>query len=80
MDIIIAVIDLNVVSQAAWIILKVEVQKAQVNALTVLESNVPVADLVVVILIWEAWRFENSLWVCKDTTTLLGCNRKRKFT
>lgn len=80
MDIIIAVIDLDVVSQAAWIILKVEVQKAQVNALTVLESNVPVADLVVIILIWEAWRFENSLWVCKDTTTLLGCNRKRMFT
>ena len=80
MDIIIAVIYLYIVSQAAWIILKVEVQKAQVNVLTVLESNVPVADLVVVILIWEAWRFENSLWVCKDTTTLLVCNRKRKFT
>jgi len=50
---------------------KVKVQKAQVNSLTVLEPDVPVANLVVVILIWEAWGFKDSLRVCKDTTTLL---------
>lgn len=71
MDIIITVIYFNIVSQAAWVILEVKLQKAQVNTLTILDSDVPVADLVIIILIGVAWRFENSLWVCKYTTTLL---------
>ena len=71
MDIIVTVIYFNIVSQASWVIFKVKVQKTQVNTLTILESNVPVADLVIIILIWEAWRFKNLLWICEDTTTLL---------
>ena len=71
MDIIVTVVYFNIVSQASWVIFKVKVQKTQVNALTILESNVPVADLVIIILIWKAWRFKNSLWICKHTTTLL---------
>lgn len=78
MDIIVTVVYFNIVSQASWVIFKVKVQKTQVNALTILESNVPVADLVIIILIWEAWRFKNSLWICKHTTTLLCWNEKRK--
>jgi hypothetical protein len=79
-DVIITVIDFYIVSQAAWIMFKVKVQKAQVNSLTVLEPNVPVADLVVIVLIWEARGFKNSLRICEDTTTLLCWNRKRKLT
>ena len=56
MDIIVTVVYFKIVSQASWVIFKVKVQKTQVNALTILESNVPVADLVIIILIWEAWR------------------------
>lgn len=63
MDIIVTVIYLNIVSQASWVIFKVKVQKTQVNTLTILESNVPVADLVIIILIWEAWSFKNLLWI-----------------
>lgn len=63
MDIIITVIYFNIVSQASWVIFKVKVQKTQVNTLTILESNVPVADLVIIILIWEAWSFKNLLWI-----------------
>lgn len=78
MDIIITVVDFNVVSQASWVIFKVKVQKTQVNTLTILEPDMPVADLVIIILIWETWRFKNSLWICKDTTTFLCCKGKKK--
>lgn len=69
MDIIVTIIYFNIVSQASWVIFKVKVQETQVNTLTILESNVPVADLVIIILIWETWRFKNSPWICEDTTT-----------
>lgn len=74
MDIVVTVIYFNIVSQARWVIFKVKVQKLQVNTLAILESNVPVADLVIIILIWVAWRFKNSLWICKDSTTFFCWN------
>lgn len=54
-DIIIAVIDFQVISHAGSVVFNIKLQKLEVNPLSILYSDMPVANLVIFILVWVAW-------------------------
>lgn len=71
-DVIVAVIDFQEISQTGSVILHIKLQELQVDPLAVLDSDVPVANLIIFILVWVAWGLENVFGIREDSTTLFS--------
>ena len=72
-DVIIAVKDLQVVGQAGHVILYVKLQEVEADSLAVSHTNVPVADLLILIFVRVTRGMYDLLLICQNSTTLLCC-------
>lgn len=75
--IVIAVIDLEVVAETGGVILNVEIQEVQADPLTILNTDVPVADLLVLVFLGVPRRVKHLPGVCVDSSTFFCCQDKR---
>ena len=76
-DVVVAVVDLQVVGHARGVVLQVKVQEVQADALAVAHADVPVADLLVLILLGIPRGPDLPLLLCQNAPALLGCARRR---
>ena len=72
-DIIIAVVHFQVICETRCVILHIKLHEVEADPLTQTHTDVPVADLFVLILLREARRLDGLLLICQHPTTLLGC-------
>lgn len=68
-DVIVAVVDLEVVTETGGVILNVKVQEVQTNSLPKANPDVPVADLLVGVVLRIARWAQHLLGVCVDSST-----------
>lgn len=71
-DVVVAVIDFQVISQAGRVLLHIKLQELQVDPLPVPDPDVPVTNLFVLILVWVTWGLEDVFGVREHSPTLFS--------
>lgn len=72
-NIIIAVKDLQIITEARCVLFNVKVKEVEADPLTVAYTNVPVANLFILVAVWITRGTENLLLICVHSSTFFCC-------
>lgn len=71
-DVVVAVVDFQVVCQTRRVVLHVKLQELKADPLAQAHTDVPVADLLILILLREPGRLNDLFFISQNPTTFLG--------
>lgn len=74
-DIVVAVIHIQVICETWSVILHVKLQKLKPDPLAQAHTDVPVADLFILILLREPGRLNDLFFISQNPTTFFGCKK-----